>query len=597
MLLVDTNINNKNKNKNIKKSTFITAVIIVTSISIIISSFIIFLPFNDSSNSYLLSPLLSLNPFNNNKENIKNNQQNISFTNNENDDDDDYYQRGSINNDDDSSEGKQVREEFKQHLCGSSFEKISDYIVEYSIPYPCSQPVGIAIDKNDNAWIAATWMGHLIVFDPKKNYFSKFIEIPNWKTKGIFGSMVWGMNFDEYGNLWFTDQINNAIWRYFVSEKKFEMYKVPTIGAYPAFIEFDSEGNVWFSEIFGKKLGVLYPHLVENNTSKGITEYEFENLVQHKITTMGPVSISNDDTNNKNDLVWFSAVDYPYNGSIINYNITSKKFSIFELSKEAGIPISIIEDDRGRLWINDHATNIFFTFDIKTNQTKKYSTSLPSTRNNTSSLPYFNEYRDGKLWFNEHEGNAIGYFDSENNTMVEYHIPTRSKIWGNTSNPLKFAIDDKGSIYFTEWTENKIGILKSNSIDKIPPIFMNVSENVIELNREENKGETIDISLYNNNKMNNSSKTDSTKFKDVDDGRIKMFVSSSISKSGQLWNITGNFSNDEFLISDISSNIPYNLTLDIKPTKNVIPGNYTLTVSARYENSITYSKIIDMIIR
>ena len=28
-----------------------------------------------------------------------------------------------------------------------------------------------------------------------------------------------------------------------------------------------------------------------------------------------------------------------------------------------------------------------------------------------------------------------------------------------------------------------------------------------------------------------------------------------------------------------------------------IPGNYTLTVSARYENSITYSKIIDMIIR
>jgi virginiamycin B lyase len=64
-------------------------------------------------------------------------------------------------------------------------------------------------------------MGHLIVFDPKKDYFSKFIEIPNWKTKGIFGSMVWGMDFDKFGNLWFTDQVNNAIWRYFVSEKKF----------------------------------------------------------------------------------------------------------------------------------------------------------------------------------------------------------------------------------------------------------------------------------------------------------------------------------------------------------------------------------------
>lgn len=479
-------------------------------------------------------------------------------------------------------------------MCGSSFEKISDYIVEYSVPYPCSQPVGIAIDRNDSAWIAATWMGHLIVFDPKKNYFSKFIEIPNWKTKGIFGSMVWGMDFDKFGNLWFTDQVNNAIWRYFVSEKKFEMYKVPTRGAYPAFIEFDSEGNVWFSEIFGKKLGVLYPHLVENNTSKGISEYEFEDLVEHKITSMGPVSISND-TNNKNDIVWFSAVDYPDNGSVMNYNTTSKKFNVFELSKEAGIPISIIEDDRGILWINDHATSIFFTFDTKTNQIKKYSTSLPSTRHNISSLPYFNEYRDGKLWFNEHEGNAIGYFDPKNDTMVEYHIPTRSKIWGNTSNPLQFAIDHTGSIYFTEWTENKVGILKSNSIDKIP-IFMNISKNVIELNsNKEDKGEIIHISLYNN-EMNNSSKTDLPSFKNGD-GKVKMFVSSSISKSGQLWNITGNFSNDEFLISEISPNMPYNLTLDIKPTKNVIPGNYTLTVSARYENSITYSKIIDMIIR
>ena len=179
--------------------------------------------------------------------------------------------------------------------------------------------------------------------------------------------------------------------------------------------------------------------------------------------------------------------------------------------------------------------------------------------------------------------------------MVEYHIPTRSKIWGNTSNPLQFAIDHTGSIYFTEWTENKVGILKSNSINKIP-IFMNISKNVIELNSQEDKGEIIHIFLYNNNEMKNSSKTDLPKFKNGD-GKVKMFVSSSISKSGQLWNITGNFSNDKFLISEISPNMPYNLTLDIKPTKNVIPGNYTLTVSARYENSITYSKIIDMIIR
>ncbi len=63
--------------------------------------------------------------------------------------------------------------------------------------------------------------------------------------------MVWGMEFDNSGNLWFTDQVNNAIWRYFVDEERFGMYKVPTAGSYPSQIDFDSRGRVWFSEILG----------------------------------------------------------------------------------------------------------------------------------------------------------------------------------------------------------------------------------------------------------------------------------------------------------------------------------------------------------
>jgi virginiamycin B lyase len=325
---------------------------------------------------------------------------------------------------------------------------------------------------------------------------------------------------------------------------------------------------------------------------------------------MGPISISNNNKNNESnastskDIVWFSAIDYPYNGSIVKYNITSNKFNVFQLSKDAGIPISIIEDDKENLWINDHATSLFFEFNPENGHIKKYTTSLPSTRNNISSLPYFNEYREGKIWFNIHEGNAIGYFDPENNTMVEYHIPTRSKIWGNTSNPLKFAIDNTGSTYFIEWTENKIGILNSTSVDKVP-ILMNVSKNLIELDSRENKGDTINISLYKNNQIKNNNYTETDLIKlnnnnnkqEVVNDKVKMLVSSSTSKSGILWNITGSFNKDEILISEIPSTKTYNLTLEIKPTKNIVPGNYTLTISARYENSITYSKIIDMIIR
>ena len=171
---------------------------------------------------------------------------------------DDYSIRGAVSS---TSGGKQVLEKYQTHLCGASFEKRTDFIQEYTLPFPCSLPVGITVqqqqnssnnDNNNNTtnarkiWIAATWVGYLVVFDPEQQGFSEFIEIPNWKTKGIFGSMVWDMEFDKNGDLWFTDQVNNAIWRYFTADKKFEMYKVPTSGSYPSSIAFDSQGRVWF---------------------------------------------------------------------------------------------------------------------------------------------------------------------------------------------------------------------------------------------------------------------------------------------------------------------------------------------------------------
>jgi hypothetical protein len=36
-----------------------------------------------------------------------------------------------------------------------------------------------------------------------------------------------------------------------------------------------------------------------------------------------------------------------------------------------------------------------------------------------------------------HEGNAMGYYDFANRTLVEYQIPSKSVVWGNTSNPCR----------------------------------------------------------------------------------------------------------------------------------------------------------------
>ena len=156
---------------------------------------------------FLLGPL-------NNDNTIGNNQEISNGQPNEQKEIDDYSVRGAISS---ASGGKQVLEEYETHLCGASFEKRTKYIQEHTMPFPCSQPVGITVhqEQQENnktkVWIAATWIGYLIVFDPGAQRFTDFIEIPNWKTKGVFGSMVWDMEFDKKGTLWFTDQVNNAI--------------------------------------------------------------------------------------------------------------------------------------------------------------------------------------------------------------------------------------------------------------------------------------------------------------------------------------------------------------------------------------------------
>lgn len=479
--------------------------------------------------------------------------------------------RGAV---DVNSSGKQISGENRRYLCGSSLlAKNTEFIQEYQIPFNCAQPVGIAVDSQDKVWIAATWTGYLLVFDPVSESFTDFIEIPDWKTRGEFGSMVWGMEFDKSGNLWFADQNNNAIWRYFVDEERFEMYRIPTRGSYPVQIDFDSSGRIWFSEVFGKKLGVIDPSLTENNSSRGITEYEINEV---EFETMGPITVSSKNSNS----VWFTTVTYPEGGQLVEFDMDDKQFTVYELPKEAGVPIGIVEDRNGRLWINDHASNLFFMFDPATQDFAKYSTSLPTSRENATTLPYWNLIRDNRIWFNEHEGNAMAYFDIRNMTLVEYQIPTRGEAWGNTSNPLKFDLDSKGSAWFTEWTENKIGVLDAEKLDKLP-VELSVSKDAVELDTKSLKGDQLVIEVYPN-------RTGLEK-------PVTMTVASSVSYSGKLWNFTGDFSEDVFYF-DKGSNEPYSVSLILKPTKDLVPGNYSLTIGARYD-TVTYNKIVNLYVK
>jgi virginiamycin B lyase len=283
--------------------------------------------------------------------------------------------------------------------------------------------------------------------------------------------------------------------------------------------------------------------------------------------------------------VWFTAVDFPETGHIIKFDINKKKFEVLTLAEGVGVPVGIVEDDKGRLWINDHATNLFFMFEPQTGKVTKYSTSLPTSRNSTTTLPYYNMYRDGKLWFNEHEGNAIAYFDTANSTLVEYKIPSRGEIWGNTSNPLQFTLDKNGSAWFTEWTENKIGLLDSEKAKNLP-LWVSIPANSTTINLDKEKdrdGKSIKIFVYPNRSNLDAG---------VEEEAVQMTVAGTMSYTGKLWNLTGQFNKEKFYFPKGSTS-PYIVTLKLTPDQDLVPGNYMLTVGARYD-TVTYSKMVNL---
>src|SRR6476469_323257 len=485
---------------------------------------------------------------------------------------------------------EQTVQKDKQHVCGDNIKGSTFY-------------------KYNNIWIAADWAGYLLVFNPLTNTFVKSIKLPNWNSTDLFGSMIWDMKFDRNGNLWFTDERSNSIWKYIPKENQFQRYIVPTKGGYPISLVFDSTDKVWFTEIFGKKLAMLDPLKVQSNTTKGISELNLSKQINFDST--GPISngfgfnqnIRGNNTNGSiaDENLWFSTVNFPIGGQLVKYNIAKKNLTVFDLTSMHTIPLSVAEDEKGRVWTNDHASSLFLMLDPSTGNIKQYSTSFPLPTN-TTTLPYYNQYKDGKLWFNEHYGNAIAFFDVKNNTLVEYHIPTEDPFWGNASNPLRFAFDNNGSVWFTEWTENKIGVLHKENMNNLP-VTISLSKNNISLDKASGKGDSVDILIYKNNSnplINNSNKSLTNQSSSSQLSNITMFATSSISKIGSLINMTDSFNPDRFYITNdnmSNSSQPLKTVLKIEPSKDVVPGNYTLTISARYNNEVTYSKIIDLNIK
>ncbi|MGC1928769.1 MAG: hypothetical protein WA667_07315 [Candidatus Nitrosopolaris sp.] len=486
-------------------------------------------------------------------------------------------------------------EQYQKQFCGiNSVPHASDYITEYKLPATCEMPLGILVDgQAGKVWYVSTKHGTLGSYDIAAHKFDKELNIPIWNVRSIptDNSQVWSVNEDKNGNIWFTDEKQNAIWKYSKSLGGFEMYKVPenskSFGTtYPVSIDFDSKGNVYFVGIRSPALWFGNVTEMKNNTSNGITKIPIPTIgfkgIDPDLISTGSIAVDN-----RRNVVWISMLSFPSKGEILRYNITSKTFDTFNMPPRLNSPVGVAIDNNDNLWVTNHATNMFFMLNASNGKITTYATSkaspliygvndMNSVPQGAYTLPYWIEKGSGgSLWFNEHEGNKIARFESSNGTLYEYWIPTQDRLWGNCppnsqtcgiANALQFSTGQNGQTWFTEWSANKIGSLGTNY--KQLPFSVSVLPHELTIKR----GQPVEIKV-------NVSAVTTRLSQNHSDSTIEMLASGTFTQEGGLGNSTGTFSQESFPIQDIHTG--KQVSFIFTSATNLKPGEYMLMLGAQ----------------
>ena len=149
---------------------------------------------------------------------------------------------------------------------------------EYSLKGLIKSPRGIAVDKAGKLWVADSGSDVILVMDPVTKKLTRYIT-----SKATYGtiSSPYFILISPAGEIWFNERMGNKLGKIDpVSEKMIEIetpysstmelpgYVPPPCCSKPTglpvapreiyCVALDSQGNLWFTESLGKRIGVVY---------------------------------------------------------------------------------------------------------------------------------------------------------------------------------------------------------------------------------------------------------------------------------------------------------------------------------------------------
>ncbi len=396
---------------------------------------------------------------------------------------------------------KYEEHERDQH-CGSSNAKSNQYIKEFKIPTPCTQPLSIIPDSEGNIWFTQTNTGNIAKFDPESE---EFTEYPNdmWSLNGA--SMSWGIAHTEDDEIWFTDEQYGALWKFSIPEETYSKFEIKgkTKKSSPQKIGLYND-NFIINDFTGNQIVVLNHEKLDEgqyiNSTLSIPEGFFTS--QAVIDGEGNM--------------WFVMWKYQKEVILVKTNSITQEVKQYSLPTSIQAPNGVALGPLGNIWIADTAGNSFYKFNPENSNVIEFTTSKPSisTYGNASGLiktpitrPYWNAFdSDGNMWFNQQTGNRLAVFDPNSESLIEYDIPSKNPSWSDCgdltdcglSQSFGFTFKDE-QIWFTEWVENNIGVLDTSITI---PISLDIDNENIPIKQGEQKEIFVIITPQTSQNMN-----------------------------------------------------------------------------------------------
>jgi streptogramin lyase len=257
------------------------------------------------------------------------------------------------------------------------------------------------------------------------------------------GSYPWSITSGPDGNLWFTERAGNRIGRISPAGTLFESSSLLTASSAPYDITTGPDGNLWFAEYSAGKIGRITP---AGNLLPELTP---------PTSSSGPVGIVTGPDGN----IWFTEYNV---GQIARYNPTTTMFTETAVpSGASSAPWGIVAGPDGNLWFAESRTG-----KIGKITTAATPVITEYTIPGGSSPTGITVGADGNLWFVDSLAGLVGKVAPGTGTITTYAVPGFVTELYHDS----IAAGPDGNVWFTSYQGGLIGKITPTGVITLFPV-------------------------------------------------------------------------------------------------------------------------------